>query len=236
MLYSRANNRKYSIGEFTTPSLEELRREATLRLQDAGAVDKAKLKGTTGVRNVIGDVAEFHRRKENRYAVFQVASQLNCLEFVHSDVTPEEGITGYVQDRTQGPCCAIACGAGTLYRNYFAPITSAKGNVIRTGQVAARQIECLRDLAAALGNKRHGYLRVKNGYTLATDDGRRRTNHEGDGEDDGSVASEGLWGTSGGSRRHGWTRLKAAVRMEPGREVPFGAGCPVPFSGEPGGR
>lgn len=100
MLYSRANDRKYSVGEFTTPSLDELRREAMLRLQDTGAVDTAKLRGTTGVRNVIGDVAEYHRRKENRYAVFQVASQLNCLEFVHSDVTPEEGITGYVQDRT----------------------------------------------------------------------------------------------------------------------------------------
>ena len=32
----------------------------------------------------------------------KVASQLNCLEFVGPRITPEHGVTGYVNDRTQG--------------------------------------------------------------------------------------------------------------------------------------
>ncbi|CAK0791067.1 unnamed protein product [Prorocentrum cordatum] len=136
ILYSRKNGRKYAVGEFTTPSLEELRSEVRDRLQDTAAVDEAKLKGTTGVRNVIGDVADYHCKEENRYAVFQVASQLNCLEFISSDVTPEMGITRYIRDRTQGPCCAIACAAGTLYRNYPA-VVPAEGPVSLKAAVAS---------------------------------------------------------------------------------------------------
>lgn len=171
MLYSRMNGRKYAVGEFTTPSLEELRSEARVRLQDTAAVEEARLRGTTGVRNVIGDIAEYHCKEENRHSLFQVASLLNCLEFPNSDVTPEMGITGYVHNRTQGTCCAIACAAGTLYRNYFVPVTDTKGNVIRNGQTAICQIEGLRDMAAELENNKHGYLRVKGGYTLATNKG-----------------------------------------------------------------
>ena len=35
-------------------------------------------------------------------------------------VIPEQGITAYASDKTQGPVCAMACPAGTLFRNYFA--------------------------------------------------------------------------------------------------------------------
>ena len=37
-------------------------------------------------------------------------------------MTPEHGVTRYQHDRTQGPACAIAAGAATIYRNYFAPV------------------------------------------------------------------------------------------------------------------
>ena len=52
-------------------------------------------------------------------SIFQVASQFNALEMVNSRITPQQGITNYVHDDTQGPECAIMCPFGTLYRNYF---------------------------------------------------------------------------------------------------------------------
>ena len=118
---------------------------------------------------MMSDVAEHHRRRENRLALFQVASQLNCLEFPTPDTTPEEGVTGYFSDRTQGPCCAIACGAATVFRNYFAPVRGAAGKPVSEGQTADCQVENPRDLAAALENDRHDYLLVQGGFPLASD-------------------------------------------------------------------
>jgi hypothetical protein len=45
-------------------------------------------------------------------SVFQAASQFNCLEFPGPECKPEDGVTAYFCDRTQGPACALACGAG----------------------------------------------------------------------------------------------------------------------------
>jgi hypothetical protein len=48
-----------------------------------------------------------HRLPENAGALFQVASQFNLLEMVSPSVTPEDGVTRYQDDHTQGPACAI---------------------------------------------------------------------------------------------------------------------------------
>jgi hypothetical protein len=52
-------------------------------------------------------------------SIFQVASQFNALEMAGPTLTPENGITIYIHDKTQGPVCAMVCPFGTLYRNYF---------------------------------------------------------------------------------------------------------------------
>ena len=78
-------------------------------------------------------------------ALFQVASQFNLLEMTGPEVSPEDGITRYQHDRTQGPACAIAAGAATIYRNYFAPVGGGHG------QTAKRQFDGLADLGEALG-------------------------------------------------------------------------------------
>jgi hypothetical protein len=73
------------------------------------------------VHNIeISSVFEMHSQYPN--AIFQAASQFNCLEFPNPRTVPEHGITAYFTDHTQGPACALACAAGTLYRNYFAPV------------------------------------------------------------------------------------------------------------------
>ena len=86
---------------------------------------------------VTGDVQQMHQSPENAGALFQVASQFNLLEMVSPTVTPEDGVTRYQHDRTQGPACAIAAGAATIYRNYFAPVGGGSDLKARCGFVVA---------------------------------------------------------------------------------------------------
>jgi hypothetical protein len=155
-LRSRANGRVMVCGQLETPSLAELRE----RVRSGGL--KA---GRIAVREVVADVRELHADESNAGALFQVASQFNLLEMVSPDITPEQGIGRYEGDPTQGPACAIAAGAGTIYRNYFAPVNG------RVGQSADNQIECLADVGAALGNSGGRLWEMKNGYALATERG-----------------------------------------------------------------
>ena len=80
-------------------------------------------------------------------------------------VTPEDGVTGYIEDRTQGPACALAAAAATVYRNYFAPVDGHQG------QTRERQIDCLRDVGSALDNATERLWTMRNGYALCTSKG-----------------------------------------------------------------
>jgi hypothetical protein len=103
---------------------------------------------------------------ENAGALFQVASQFNLLEMVSPAVTPEQGVTRYQHDLTQGPACAIAADAATIYRNYFAPVDGS------VGQTTERQFDGLADLGEALGAALNQPLKIlwdmQNGYALCT--------------------------------------------------------------------
>ncbi|CAK0910574.1 unnamed protein product [Prorocentrum cordatum] len=57
----------------------------------------------------------------------------------------------YAGDMAQGSACAVACGAGTVYRNYFAQVTDAGDRALREGQSRLHQVDCLADLLAELG-------------------------------------------------------------------------------------
>jgi len=107
---------------------------------------------------VIGEVFELHAQPENEGALFQVASQFNCLEFTGPEVTPEAGVTGYADDRTQGPACALAAAAATVYRNYFVPVNGVPG------QTEDRQLDLLDVLSGRLGTA-GALFEVQNGYT-----------------------------------------------------------------------
>jgi hypothetical protein len=108
-LRSRINQRSYVVGTLTTPSLRELRDEA------ATVVDG--LRGRLRVSNISGDVRSMHGNAAHHGALFQVASQFNLLEMTGPHVSPEDGVTRYAHDRTQGPACALAAGAATVYRS-----------------------------------------------------------------------------------------------------------------------
>jgi len=159
-LFSPANGRKYAIGRLELPSLAELR-------------DRAKPSRRKGdrirVEVIQGDVRKLHQDPRYAGALFQVASQFNLLEMISPDVTPEDGVARYQHDRTQGPACAMAAGAATIYRNYFVPVGDA------TGQKTGRQLDMLEDLGEALGEATNQPVSelwsMRNGYALCSKSG-----------------------------------------------------------------
>ncbi|MGZ2371717.1 hypothetical protein ACXR6G_18205 [Ancylomarina sp. YFZ004] len=162
-LISRLNSAEFTFGELEVSSLEDLRNQAP-------ALDKYKSK--IRVAEEIGDVQAFHQDKANNGALFQAASQFNLLEMIGPHITPEYGVGIYENDRTQGPACAIACGAGTIYRNYFAEVNG------QIGQSANNQIDCLEEIGKELGNDTQALWEMKNGYALANSEGLKNISEQ----------------------------------------------------------
>jgi hypothetical protein len=161
-LRSRVNGKEYGIGNLRILSLGELR----------GALGSARpASGNLSVQLVSGDVRAMHSDAKHSSALFQVASQFNLLEMVSPNVTPEMGVTRYASDLTQGPACAIAAGAATIFRNYFASVGEQQG------QTTELQIDCLNrmghEFETALGRPVSELWEMRNGYALCTADGLR---------------------------------------------------------------
>jgi hypothetical protein len=156
LLKSRINGKVVAFGRLETPSLAKMRERAKVGGQKVGKIS---------IREVVANVQDLHADVSNAGALFQVASQFNLLEMVSPDVIPEQGVDIYERDLTQGPACAIAAGAGTIYRNYFAPVN---GNI---GQSAENQIDCLADIGEVLGNSDNRLWEMKNGYALLSREG-----------------------------------------------------------------
>lgn len=159
-LRSRANGRQFSIGSLELVSLQSLRERA---------LSRPPVAGQRSFRVVHGNVRGLHAQPEYTGALFQAASQFNLLEMVGPEVTPEHGVTRYASDPTQGPACAIAAGAATLYRNYFAPVGGA------VGQTRDRQLDGFADLGTAvahgLGRTADKLWTMRNGYAMFTSNG-----------------------------------------------------------------
>jgi hypothetical protein len=159
-LRSLINGKSYGIGDLELVSLQTLRE----RVKSADGIP-----GRLKISVVTGDVRHMHQLPENAGALFQVASQFNLLEMTGPEVTPENGVTIYQHDHTQGPACAIAAGAATIYRNYFAPVAGSEG------QTEDRQFDALAGLGEVLSevlNRPVGALwKMRNGYALCNGGG-----------------------------------------------------------------
>ena len=158
-LTSLVNKQTYECGTLEVPELGELRSDAAVNAQQTA--------GRTTFRQVVGDVQDLHTAPESQKAMFQVASQFNLLEMATPNAIPEDGVGIYEYDHTQGPACAIAAGAGTVFRNYFVPLND------QTGQSKHDQIDCLSDIAKTLRNESKQLWHMKNGYAFASASGLR---------------------------------------------------------------
>lgn len=156
-LCSEANGRRWKYGKLEIISLKELR----------DRVDQLKLRPSPNLyEDIFGCTQSLHQKAQNANALFQVASQFNLLEMISPQVTPEDGISGYELDQTQGPASAICTGAATAYRNYMVPVQG------KPGQSKDRQIDCIAALHQALLKIRapqgvQEYWSVENGYLFA---------------------------------------------------------------------
>jgi hypothetical protein len=148
--------KQWEAGTFETKSLDDLR-----KLKKSNQNGKA-IKPTF----VEGNVAMLHDDLEYNGAVFQAASQFNCLEFADKEKTPADGIAGYVHDQTQGPACAMACAPGTIVRNYFE-------------QTTKKQINTLDDAISFLSERAGStdqLVTVNNGYAESTKEKLKKLN------------------------------------------------------------
>jgi len=153
---SSINKRRLTFGKLEIPTLDSLRQISP---------SKEDFNGKIQVSEIVANVQDLHCDSKNLNALFQAASQFNLLEMVGPSVTPEQGIDRYEKDFTQGPACAIACGAGTIFRNYFVEIGK------QTGQTVKTQIDCLAGLTKELQNDRFNLWTMKNGYALMDEEG-----------------------------------------------------------------
>jgi hypothetical protein len=172
-LVSKANSRRFDVGTFSCPTLASLRAEARTLLERLGPQGPTVLS-----HRAVGDIFTEHHRPENRGAVFQVASQFNALEFAHAYAVPEEGVADYANDPTQGPACSLACGAATVFRNYFATVDPSRPN---EGQRRDSQLNnadllsrALSNIDRANGGSGEPLFRVVNGYTQGSVEGLTR--------------------------------------------------------------
>jgi hypothetical protein len=149
--FSLANRRSFTFGKLEIATLDQLRQKSHFHNAHHGKIS---------VSEVVANVQELHSQTENVNALFQAASQFNLLEMIGPHVSPEQGIDRYERDYTQGPACAIACGAGTIYRNYFAEVNG------QLGQTSNLQIDCLDLIAKELNNTELGLWTMRNGYAL----------------------------------------------------------------------
>jgi hypothetical protein len=168
--------RSFHVGKFETPCVSELRDKVQQekRRRKASGDELPVVAEAAGMtfQHISGDAGALHRDPNNAGAVFQAASQFNCLEMMNPGVTPENGISSYFFDRTQGPTCALACPSATLFRNYF---VNANGQ----GGILGRQLDMLHDAGVVLGNEEEDnseihserYWKMRNGYALPINTG-----------------------------------------------------------------
>jgi hypothetical protein len=156
ILVSHANGAQFHVGSFEHLSLAELQARCT------DFSDTQDLGGLT-FDNITGNARSLHLDIRNAGAVFQVASQFNCLEMKEPGARPENGVTGYYNDATQGPACALACPAATVYRNYL--VNDGRG------QCGSHQIDGLSLVGRLVQNSKEKYWKMQNGYCLPLDSG-----------------------------------------------------------------
>ncbi|WP_334087051.1 hypothetical protein [Helicobacter typhlonius] len=108
--YLLINNKQYNRGIFRLSSLKEF---------DDYDIPEVDENDELNLVVIHGDIIEIINDPKYNGDTFMIASNGNCLEFAKPKQTKKDGITIYVDDKTQGPMASIATPSATLFRNYF---------------------------------------------------------------------------------------------------------------------
>jgi hypothetical protein len=127
----------WQAGHFETPSIAELRQRAQAR-RPGPAPGPARVWAFDGASPAT-DVGGL-QATAGEGALFQVASQFNCLESPGPFITP---VAHYFSDPTQGPRASVSAFPATLLRHYAAP---GRGGERFVQQTAGPQIDLLADV------------------------------------------------------------------------------------------
>ena len=167
----KKNGEIFQCGFFSTPSLNELRERNLERMTsqiernfDETSNKEPKSTNRLKLSIEIGDAAALHEKYP--FSTIQVASQLNCLEFVSPTGNPENGVTKYSSDHTQGPACCLCTAPAVVYRNYYHPYKYGDDNIVY-GQTKSKQWNNLVDVDKKIGNEDGKYWTVQGGYTMS---------------------------------------------------------------------
>lgn len=158
---------KFWVGPFEVIALKDL----CERVDKAGEfpADDRVAPGLT-FRNLVAGTRDLHLEPDNEGSVFQVMSLFNCLTPSDPNKKPEDGITCYAADATQGPTCAISCPAASVFRNYY---VHGEDELHRLhGQGGGKQLNCLAGIEEVIHNTRDGYWSMKNGYCIPKPPGK----------------------------------------------------------------
>jgi len=150
----------YRVGEWQFANVQSIRQEALDLATASGCMEQPFT-----LVNFNGDVRQLHQQQELEGSTFQAASQANCLEMRSRDVTPEDGVTVYWMDATQGPAVALSCGAACAFRNYLVPM----GPGGQEGQTKAMQLDSMAALCTRLSGDAEPLWWSKNGYVDSSD-------------------------------------------------------------------
>lgn len=147
----RALDRDWAAGCFEIPTVGSLRARAAARVRRGGAgVQRLWVLDGEGPATDIGAL----QATAPAGALFQAASQFNCLESPGPHVVP---VSAYLHDPTQGPRASVSAFPATLVRHYAAPSTDGRRFTQTTG---GEQIDLLADVCEP------GVARVDSGYLV----------------------------------------------------------------------
>jgi hypothetical protein len=136
-LTSMVNSRTFNAGHFSVRTLDSFVLPPPPRTP--GIFNIIRGKGATGSNHELCNVLETQSLPEFDGSTFQAASTFACLEFVDPWQTALKGITGYADEKTQGPALALAAAPAAVYRNYFVKHASgAVGQIEEEVQLLAK--------------------------------------------------------------------------------------------------
>lgn len=157
--------KRYKAGVFYPRKIGELQTESDSILKNFSkstgtfsVIEAVKPLGTSFYHQV--DVGAMQADPQWRNAVFQVASNFSALEPTSPSHIPEDGITGYVSDTTQGPFASISAAPGLICRMYCMFYDRTKPKAVQDWrQTEHHQVNLLKDAS----------IPTKNGYIIFND-------------------------------------------------------------------